>query len=783
MKKNITKKILSTLLMLPLLAMSFPALAIPLPQYNVSGVYVVGLEYQSIIYPHDMTLAQDGLGNLTGNGGSPASANTYLWTITSGTVYGNTINLTADYTATQDAVTPLTTMTMTGTIAQNGTMSGTWSDNYQGGARSGTWSTTSGNATALGTLNAEDFGVMDASGVKGYTAGFGLTDATFDQATSVAVQLFSGTTLLQTNTAIIAKFNTDITGTQFSSPFDVSGTFDYVTDGYWTNVRQTEYGQNVSATRVTATVTLANGKIVTAENTNLTGDPATVFIPGSQISLVNLLSAENFAILSQTGITNTGSHTTSITGNIGSSATTAASMNTIFCSEITGTIYGVDAGYVGSGDQTCFAGNPPLSNKTLVDNAVLDMQTAYIDASGRTNPTATELGAGNIGGITFAPGLYKWSTDVNIPTNITLSGSASDVWIFQISGNLNIASEGSVPSGIKVLLAGGAKAENIFWQVGGETGATLGTYSTFEGNILTAKQIIIQTGAVLNGRALAQTQVALDGNIVTSPLIPIVANVVTNTATTITSIDATLNGTNGNASAIGHSFWVSLSPFVTTSSTIPSGVYSTPDLGAIGANVPFSASLLSVTTTGVPSNLPAITAGTTYYFSAWSNIGGTWYPGEVLSFATLESEGSNNEGEVGGEVTQGVGVLNVTSVTSTKTTSTADGTFAGGWIYTFHVTLPTNEPNLAMKFADWIGVPSGTIPTANNVRISSTQASNPATVLLTGAGIYSTPKLNMVSDLNPLVAGMQVDVIVEVSVPVGTVASFYTSAYGVQTTP
>jgi hypothetical protein len=543
MKKNIIKKIITSLLMLPLLAMSFPVGAITLPQYNASGIYVVALEYQSTIYPHDMNLTQDGLGNLTGNGGSPAGANTYLWTITSGTVSGNSINITADYSATEDAVTPLTTMIMTGTIAQNGTMSGTWSDNYQGQVRAGTWSTTQGNATALGTLNAEDFGVMDASGVKGYTAGFGLTDATFTGATSVVVQLFSGTTLLQTNTAIIAKFNTDITGTQFSSPFDVSGTFDYVADGYWTNARQTEYGQNVSATRVVATVTLANGKIVTAENTNLTGDPATIFPP----------------------------------------------------------------------------------NQT---------------------------------------------------------------------------------------------------------------------------------------------------------------SIVTNNATAITSTDAILNGTNGNASAIGHSFWVSLSPFVTTSPTIPAGVYSTPDLGAIGANTPFSASLLSVTTTGVPSNLPAITANTTYYFSAWSNVGGTWYPGEVLNFTTLESEGSNNGGEVGGEVTQGVGVLNVTSITTTKGTSTADGTFAGGWIYTFHVTTPTNESKLAMKFTDWTGSPSGTIPTANNVRISSAQADNlGATVLLTGAGIYSTPKLNIVSDLNPLVAGMQIDVIVEVSVPIGTPAAFYTSAYGVQTTP
>jgi hypothetical protein len=112
------------------------------------------------------------------------------------------------------------------------------------------------------------------------------------------------------------------------------------------------------------------------------------------------------------------------------------------------------------------------------------------------------------------------------------------------------------------------------------------------------------------------------------------ANVATNPATNITSIDATLNGLNGSVAATGHSFWVSLAPFVTTSSTIPSGVYSTPDLGAEAANTAFSTSLSSLTTTGVPSNLPAITPHTKYYFAAWSLVGGTWYPGSVRNFTT-----------------------------------------------------------------------------------------------------------------------------------------------------
>ncbi len=176
----------------------------------------------------------------------------------------------------------------------------------------------------------------------------------------------------------------------------------------------------------------------------------------------------------------------------------------------------VDAAYVGSGNVTCVAPGPG-ANKTLVDNAILDMGTAYNDAMGRTNPDATELGAGDISGLTLAPGLYKWSTSVLVNTDVTLSGSANDVWIFQIAGDLDVAAGGSVPAGIKIVLAGGAKASNVFWQVGGPTGATLGTFSTFNGIILSAKQVRVRTGAVVNGRLFADTQVTLQQNSVTQP--------------------------------------------------------------------------------------------------------------------------------------------------------------------------------------------------------------------------------------------------------------------------
>ncbi|MDP2761925.1 MAG: ice-binding family protein [Sideroxyarcus sp.] len=272
-------------------------------------------------------------------------------------------------------------------------------------------------------------------------------------------------------------------------------------------------------TSYTATVTTAARSASTGSNLPMPNPVAWSFTTTTNPFLgqapVNLLSADNFVILAKTTITDVPS--SAITGNIGVSPA-AGSFIGVTCPEMTGTIYTVDATYVGSGDVTCVAPGPG-ANKTLVDNAILDMGTAYGDAMGRSLPDATELGAGDISGLTITPGLYKWSTGVLINTDVTLDaqGDTHAVWIFQISGDLTVAAGATVPAGIKVLLAGGAKAANIFWQVGGLTGATLNTYSTFNGNVLSAKQAIVKTGAVVNGRLFADSQVTLEQNPVTQP--------------------------------------------------------------------------------------------------------------------------------------------------------------------------------------------------------------------------------------------------------------------------
>ena len=220
---------------------------------------------------------------------------------------------------------------------------------------------------------------------------------------------------------------------------------------------------------------------------------------------VNLGAAGSFVILTKSGITNV--PTSAIFGNMGVSpiagtaitgfALVANRTNTFSTSsQVTGKIYAAN-----------FASPTPANLTTAISN----MEAAYRDAAGRKLPNFTELYAGNLSGKTLAPGLYKWSTSVLNTTNVTLKGSSSAVWIFQIAGNLTLG------SGAKVLLSGGAQAKNIFWQVGGGAGAVIGTTAHVEGTILAKTAIHLRTGASLNGRALAQTAVTLDTNKVVSP--------------------------------------------------------------------------------------------------------------------------------------------------------------------------------------------------------------------------------------------------------------------------
>jgi hypothetical protein len=212
---------------------------------------------------------------------------------------------------------------------------------------------------------------------------------------------------------------------------------------------------------------------------------------------VNLGSAANFAILSKSGVTDVPA--SAITGDVGTSPITGAAVG-LKCTEVTGTIYTVDA----SGPLPCSVKDP-----TRLTSAVGAMEAAYNDAAGRSLPDFINLGAGEIGGLTLSPGLYKWGTGVSISKDVTLNGGPDDVWIFQIAGTLNEASAKNVT------LTGGAQAKNVFWQTAGAV--SIGTTAHFEGTILSKTMIAMKTMASTNGRLLAQTAVTLQMNAVTKP--------------------------------------------------------------------------------------------------------------------------------------------------------------------------------------------------------------------------------------------------------------------------
>jgi len=219
------------------------------------------------------------------------------------------------------------------------------------------------------------------------------------------------------------------------------------------------------------------------------------------ISAVALGAAGNYVILAKTAVNN--NPTSAITGDVGLSPAATSYIVGFTLTDATG--YATSDQITGKVHAADMADPTPTNLTTAVENMI----TAYNDAAGRTLPDFVELASGSIGGLTLSPGLYKWTNTVTISSDVTISGNSTDVWIFQIAENITVSLAANI------ILSGGAQAKNIYWQVAGQ--ATFGTTSHFEGVILSMTGITFQTGASLNGRALAQTAVILDGNVVTQP--------------------------------------------------------------------------------------------------------------------------------------------------------------------------------------------------------------------------------------------------------------------------
>src|SRR4051812_5979387 len=258
-----------------------------------------------------------------------------------------------------------------------------------------------------------------------------------------------------------------------------------------------------------ATVDAADTHIATADAADTHGATAdaadshgaTVDAAASSTSVV-LGRSGDYAILAKSGISTV--PPSAITGDLGVSPAAAtaitgfsliADATNVFStsSQVTGKVYASDYAV------------PTPANLTA---AIGDMQLAFTDAAGRA-AGVTELGSGNIGGMTLPPGVYKWSTGVSIPTDVTLSGGSGGIWIFQVAQNLTMS------SAAKVLLTGGALPKNIFWQVAGLV--DLGTTAHLEGIVLCEPAVTLRTGASLNGRLLAQTAVNIDTSTIVAP--------------------------------------------------------------------------------------------------------------------------------------------------------------------------------------------------------------------------------------------------------------------------
>ena len=218
---------------------------------------------------------------------------------------------------------------------------------------------------------------------------------------------------------------------------------------------------------------------------------------------VSLGTAGEFVILAKSGIDTV--PTSALTGDIG--------VSPIDSTGITGFSLVLDStGEFSTSSQSsgnAYAADYASPTPSILTTAVSSMEAAFTDAAGRPIPDFTELGSGDISGLTLVPGLYKWGTGVLVSTDVTLAGGPNDVWIFQISGGITMA------SGVQVILAGGAVPKNIFWQSFGAV--ALDTTSHLEGIVLSQTEITLATGATVNGRLLSQTAVTLDASTVTEP--------------------------------------------------------------------------------------------------------------------------------------------------------------------------------------------------------------------------------------------------------------------------
>ncbi len=242
--------------------------------------------------------------------------------------------------------------------------------------------------------------------------------------------------------------------------------------------------KNILTAFAIASVILIGGckKKTTASPSGTTSNPIVIPLQSTVQSPIAMGAAANLAILAGSAVSNTGA--TVITGDLGLSPGTS----------------------VGGFPPGILNGTLHI-NDAIATQAKMDLTAAYNNAAGRTATDIVTL-SGNIGGLTLTPGLYKSTSSLAISSGdltFDAKGNANAIFIIQIASSL------TTTSGRKVFLAGGASASNIFWQVG--SSATFGTTSAFKGTVMAMQSITFNTGATLNGRALARSgAIVMAGN-------------------------------------------------------------------------------------------------------------------------------------------------------------------------------------------------------------------------------------------------------------------------------
>lgn len=462
-----------------------------------------------------------------------------------------------------------------------------------------------------------------------------------------------------------------------------------------------------SATKITATVPAHAAGVVDVTVTTpggiATGTNAYTYVTPS--TAVNLGTAGNYAILAESAITSTGS--TLVTGDMAISPAAASYIEGFGLVYTPGNPSSTSALVTGN----VYAADYAAPTPTTLTTAVTDMHTAYTAAMGAT-PFVTEIGSGNLGGMTLAPGTYKFSTGVLIPTDLTLDaqGNVDAVWIFQIDQTLDLATDR------KIILSNGAQAKNVFWAVAGTT--TLGANSVFNGIILDKTNIAFTTGATLNGRALAQTAVTLQSNPVNDPVTAGVAS------PTVTSIAPATGSTTGSDVVIITGTGFTGATEVTFNGTAATGVTvdsATQITATTPAGTAGAADIKVTTPDGAGTGTALFTYGDAPTFTSIAPASGSTEGGNMVIITGTGFTGTT------GVTFDGIAATGVTVDSDTQITAITPAHAVGA----VDVIVTTDvAPVTGANAYTYVAIP---IPTISGIAPASGPAAGGTVVIITGA--------------------------------------------------